>query len=210
MNSLKFIRLIVSGNLLAGFCLLPLASRVLAQTQAQSAPAKKGAPREVVAEEDLRKTMLESKKLSGPLLSSSLKTEPVPLTGPRPSTDNTLYARSIILYDGNEHTVVPLGSILCLPVEFQGCIVAQPTGKFTGWPKFLARNAAWLETHEVTLTMAKGDPAEAQKVLNSVKNGVKVLVSVYKGGPVSLLEPVSPAHTAPLATKPPAGNSSTR
>ncbi|RYD38256.1 MAG: hypothetical protein EOP86_01340 [Verrucomicrobiaceae bacterium] len=192
MKAFKFTR----PTALAG-CLFLLAPPGFSQDGAKSGVPGKGGGRDVVTEETLRKEVAKSQKLP-----EAMKSAALPLTAARPSTDNTVYARSIILFDGETHTLVPLGSILTLPAEYRDHIISRPAGDFTGWPAFLAKNTAWLAGHEVTLTMAKGDEKEARKVLKEIEHGTKVLVSLYKSCPISILEPAPPAKAASPQVKP--------
>ena len=187
MKTFRFTRLTASAA-----CLLLLPMLGFSQNQANLGVPKIGGTREVITEELLQKAVRENKKLS-----DGIKALALPLTAARPSLESTLYSRSIILFDGKMHTVVPLGSILALPVEYQRCIIPQPSGDFTYWPSFLAKNTSWLGGHEVTLTMTKGAQKEALKVYKEIQDQKKVLIALYQSCPISILEPVPPAKAPP-------------
>ena len=142
--------------------------------------------RDVVTEEELTKAAQASDTLSG-MMAKAVAQVPV---AARPSLENSLYKKSIILYDGEKHTVVPVGAILHLPPSYRNRVVPKPVGVFTFWPSFLERNASWLGAWEVPLRMAQGDPEAAKKVLAQTSLQSRVLVAVYRGGPISILEPV--------------------
>jgi hypothetical protein len=91
---------------------------------------------------------------------------------------------------------VPPGSILHLPSALQERVVGEPAGDFVLWPTFLKRNAAWLLAQEVPLEMARGDGRAAETVLKTLKTESRLVVAVYRGGAISILE------AAPAASKP--------
>ncbi|WP_009958472.1 hypothetical protein [Verrucomicrobium spinosum] len=145
--------------------------------------------RDVVTEEELKKVAKSGSTLSD-MLAKATTQAPV---AARPSMESSLYRKSVILYDGEHHTVVPVGSVLQLPAGYRNRVVEKPVGVFTFWPAFLERNAAWLGAWEVPLRMAEGDEAVAKKVLATTANDSRVLVAVYRGGPITILEPVPEA-----------------
>ena len=158
-------------------------------------PAQEKAPaREVISEERLRLNAA-----GVPNLKAQLATQTKPLTSKAPAVQSTLWSRSIILTDGDYFTLIPVGSILHLPPEHRAHIVAQPTGEFTFWPNFLKKNAAWLEAKEVSLEMSRGDEKAAKALFLSVARHPRALVAVYKGGPITVLEP---APEQEVRTKP--------
>lgn len=153
---------------------------------ASSPPANPTQTREVVTEEELKKLAQAENSLSS-MLAKATTQAPV---AARPSMESSLYRKSVILYDGTQHTVVPVGSVLQLPAGYRNRVVEKPVGTFTFWPAFLERNASWLGACEVPLSMAEGDPEVAKKVLASTARDSRVLVAVYRGGPITILEPV--------------------
>ncbi|WP_265595435.1 hypothetical protein [Verrucomicrobium sp. BvORR106] len=142
--------------------------------------------RDVVTEEELKKLAQPENTLSS-MLAKATTQAPV---AARPSMESSLYRKSVILYDGAQHTVVPIGSVLQLPAGYRNRVVEKPVGTFTFWPAFLERNAAWLGAWEVPLSMAEGNAEVAKKVLASTVKDSRVLVAVYRGGPITILEPV--------------------
>ena len=151
-------------------------------TRAQDPPAS--SMHDVITEEALLKQVESASKLDTTL---SARTRPVGEA--RPSSGNSLLTSSIILFDGEKFTLVPVGSILNLPAAHRQKIVEEPKGEFTFWPSFLERNASWLRAREVPLKMAKGDSKAAEAVLKETSKDTHVVVSVYKTGPISILEP---------------------
>lgn len=117
-----------------------------------------------------------------------VKKKAQPVVGARPKPDTSPYTNSIVLSDGEMYTLVPNGAILHLPVQLQQYVVEKPVGNFLLWPSFLDRNEAWLAAQEVPLDMAKGDAKAAARVMNALVDPGKVLVSVYRSNPISVLE----------------------
>lgn len=142
--------------------------------------------RDVVTEEELQKRAGASGTLKSQLQKA---VEHAPVKN-RPSSESSLYRKSIILFDGQMHTVVPVGSLLRLPPAYRNRVIQKPQGPFTFWPAFLKRNESWLGTWEVPLKMAQGDEALAKRVLLQTAKESRALVAVYRGGPISILQPV--------------------
>jgi hypothetical protein len=185
MNQMSSAKAALRGAIAVAALTVLSASNAVSQT-VQTTP-NKAAARDVISDEKLRQEFAGAVKINK-LMANKSK----PLDGNRPSIGNSLYARSIILFDGEKHTVVPVGSVLHLPDDLRGRVVSEATGDFTYWPNFLKRNAAWLAAKEVPLKMAKGDRESSRAVLNGVAREPRLLVAVYKGGPISILEPTTP------------------
>ncbi|TDU70899.1 hypothetical protein EI77_02017 [Prosthecobacter fusiformis] len=150
--------------------------------------------RETAKEENLQAEAAKTKPMAEQMAAMMR-----PLPEVRPELGNTLYKKSIILFDGQMHTLIPIGSILHLPAALRERIIAEPKGDFTYWPDFLKRNASWLAGKEVPLKMAEGDAKLAAAVLKETAKSNQLLVSVYRQCPISVLEP-TPApikRTAP-------------
>lgn len=172
---------------LLGFAatLLTLASAMAQSTASVRSPdPTAGAMHDVITEQALQKQVAGASKLDTAL---SARTSPVGEV--RPTSGNSLLSSSIVLFDGEKFTLVPVGSILRLPQSHRQKVIAEPKGEFTFWPAFLERNASWLTAREVPLKMAKGDAKAAEAVLRETSADRRVVVSVYKSGPISILEP---------------------
>ncbi|MDZ4288140.1 MAG: hypothetical protein U0984_09285 [Prosthecobacter sp.] len=139
--------------------------------------------RDVAANGNVRTEIAAAK----PML-QQLSTMAQPLGAVRPSTGNSLYTKSIILFDGETHTLIPIGAVLHLPENLRNRVITKPQGNFTYWPNFLKRNATWLGTKEVPLKMARGDTKLAEDVLRETSGSNRLLVSVYRECPISVLE----------------------
>ncbi len=150
-------------------------------------------PREAVNEAALRQQMAGARKMS-----DLLKERQLEAVDPsrRPQASTRLQDRSIILSDGQTFTLLPLGSILHLPAALRGRVVAKPAGNFLLWPAFLERHADWLIAQEVPLAMARGDAKIAAQVLAPLVAEKRLVVAVYRKGPISILEAAPPAAKA--------------
>lgn len=169
--------------LVPALCVAVSGSLALGQLTANGA-------RDVVTEEKLREQAEKA-----PRLKSLLQTTAKPALAP-PAIQSSLWSRSIILTDGEMFTLVPIGSILHVPPALQNRVAAAPVGKFTIWPHFLKRNEAWLGGTDVTLEMSRGDARAARTLLKSIAKDTRILVALYKGGPITILEP-APANSPP-------------
>lgn len=154
-----------------------------------------GTMHDVISEQALQKQVEGASKLDTAL---SARTSPVGEV--RPSSGNSLLSSSIVLFDGQMFTLVPVGSVLRLPQAHRNKVLEEPKGEFTFWPAFLERNASWLSAREVPLKMAKGDAKIAEAILRETSADRRVVVSVYKGGPITILEP-EPAETTKAAKR---------
>jgi hypothetical protein len=174
---------------LAGVCLLMLGSTAQAQTANGSLNWAKA--RDVTTEKQLQTQVSASRPVLDQLASMKLPGNDAPAT-----SGNSLYTKSIILYDGEMFTLVPVGSVLHLPAELRNRVIAAPRGDFTLWPNFLKRNSKWLAGKEVPLKMAKGDSRLAEVVLKEVAGSRQVLISLYRQCPISVLEAPQPSSKA--------------
>ena len=177
---------------LAFLVLLVGAATLAAQTAAPPV-MQRPLPREVVDEAALQQQMKGARKL-GELLQER-KVAPVD-PARRPQASTRLQDRSIILSDGESFTLLPHGSILHLPEALRTRVVAKPAGRFLLWPAFLDRHADWLAAQEVPLAMARGDARSAAAVLGPLAREKRLVVAVYRKGPISILEAAPPAAKA--------------
>lgn len=152
-------------------------------------PVENGA-RDVVTEKKLREQVEAVRPLKSQLQASA---KPVVAA---PSIQSSLWTRSIILTDGEMFTLVPIGSILHMPPSLQNRVATAPVGKFTLWPHFQKRNAAWLGGTDVTLEMSRGDARAARTLLKSIAKDTRILVALYKGGPITILEAAPAGSTS--------------
>lgn len=169
---------VVAAGLLAG------ATSVLSQTPATKPGTPPTVAREVTSEKALREKMRASKRMS------DYKGAFEPTAEVKPDLTPSLYKRSIILFDGDVHTVVPIGAVLRLPPTYRSRVIDKPKGDFLFWPAFLEKNKNWVGGWEVPLAMAKGDATLAQNVMKQTAQDTRVLVAVYKSCPITVLEAV--------------------
>ncbi len=157
-------------------------------TQASAAAQPGLPPRRLATRDAISEQALKQQVAAAATMDSQMKTKALPLKNVRASMQNSFLTNSLILCDGQMYTVVPVGSILNLPPTHRNKVVRQPQGEFTFWPDFLQRNSAWLAAKEVPLRMAKGDAKAGEAIMRAVSTQSKVIVSVYKGGPITILE----------------------
>lgn len=141
--------------------------------------------RDPIREAEVRKIVANTAGMDAQM---AAKTMPMPEV--RPKVESSLLSSSIVLSDGQMFTLVPVGSVLHLPASYRSRVLEKPEGVFTFWPAFLKANSSWLTAREVPLKMAKGDAKAGEAIMRAVSMEPKVVVSVYKGGPISILEPV--------------------
>ena len=158
--------------------------------------ARTGPARDATSEEALRKEVQGSARFDA-LMAAKAR----PLGETRPSIESSLWEHSLILFDGEKFTIVPEGSILHLPEAHLSKVIAKPGGDFLYWPNFLKRNATWLAAKEVPLAMSRGDAKLAQAVLKEVSTDKRVLVAVFKGGPIMILEPETASDGVDTTTR---------
>lgn len=145
--------------------------------------------RDVMSEDELKR-----QAGAAPSLKTQLTAKAKPLTTKAPAIQSSLWARSIILGDGEKYTLIPVGSILHLPEALRSRVLSKPQGEFTFWPNFLKRNEAWLGAREVSLTTSRGNAQEANVLLKNISRDPRLLVATYKGGPITILEAAPPNH----------------
>lgn len=113
--------------------------------------------------------------------------EPTPTVKVPPRGD--LYASSVILTDGADHTLLPNNSLLHVSEKYQHRVVEKPVGKLILWPDFLRRNRTWIITSEVTLAHATGEQPIPKARIEGLRKLNRVVVGVLRTHPISVLEP---------------------
>lgn len=108
-----------------------------------------------------------------------------PLMPPR----NDLYANSVLLSDGVNHTLLPNHSLIFVPDALKDHVVEKPKGELILWPDFLQRHRAWLLPQEVTLDTALGKKPLTPDFLKSIQLSRSIVVGVLRGSPISVLAP---------------------
>lgn len=116
-----------------------------------------------------------------------------PTDAPKMPPRNDLYANSVILSDGVNHTLLPLQCLMHVPEIQAGRVVEEPVGKLILWPEFLKHHRSWLRSQEITLEVARGDIALSPEKREVLKLGNAIVVAVYRDNPISMLPPKEPA-----------------
>lgn len=177
----------------AGQCLSRVVTALVVMASGLAAAQERPA---VAAYDVITEDSLRQKVAATPSLKSQLEAQAKPVVGRPPAVESSLWATSIIISDGEKYTLVPVGSILHLPASLRAHVVAKPQGDFTFWPNFLKRNSSWLAGHEVSLGMSRGNAREAKELFKSIATDPRLLVAVYKGGPITILEPAEESSAA--------------
>ena len=147
---------------------------------------RQGAARDSITDEELAAIKSKHKIKYNEIF----KPTRVPLTPPR----KDLYATSLILSDGVNHTLLPQRAVVFLPEKYQRRVVEEAVGKLILWPEFQKLNANWIRILEVSLPIAKGDKPIADAVRKQIESGFHVVVSVYRNSPISLMPLKEPAE----------------
>jgi len=111
-------------------------------------------------------------------------------TGKKPMVKvkhTTLYKNSHILVYRDKHTIIPKNSIIVLPERLKSRVLSEPDGEFILWPEFKIANRDWIWTFEVSLDQAKGLAPLPEDRVKDLSKLNRVVVSLYKGNPVSIL-----------------------
>lgn len=154
-----------------------------ASSTSSEGTARKGPTHDVIDEATLQGLAQAAQQR---LASLGQKTRPA--TTP-PSTQSSLLTSSILLSDGEYFTILPVGCVLHLPGALRPRVIPKPKGDVLFWPDFLKRNSSWVTAKEVTLPMAQGDTKAAKSILKQVETETRVVIAVYSGCPITVLEP---------------------
>ena len=100
--------------------------------------------------------------------------------------DQSIIKQSVILQDGTHWTLVPKGAVIYLPEAMKSRVDGKPDGTLLAWTDFLARNQAWITTHDISFDQATGNkPLQAAQVAFWPKQN-KVVIAVHQRGPISV------------------------
>lgn len=140
---------------------------------------RKPASRDRVSDDELAAIRSEHEIRYGRGFTPTLKPEE------RPKGD--YYANSVILSDGQFHTVLPPSSLIRVPDAFADRVLKQPSGALLLWPDFLRRNRRWILPIEVNLSIAKGEDPIPEKQRKQIETGKMLVVGVFHSHPISVL-----------------------
>lgn len=99
------------------------------------------------------------------------------------------YDKAIILVKDGNHTVVPSGAVLNVPEKLLAMVSKKAVGALIGWPDFLKRYPRLVTTKDVSWSTVKGEDPITKKEKKLFEVGNKIVVAVFKGSPVTVLEP---------------------
>ncbi len=110
----------------------------------------------------------------------------------------SIIARSEILHDGQHWTLVPKGAVLFVPKRKSENVGSRPIGTLLSWQEFLAKNPAWISTHETTFDQASGEVPFSEEKVEFWKTQECVIVAVHQGGrSQSPADPPLPSYNQP-------------
>ncbi len=100
--------------------------------------------------------------------------------------EQSIVKQSVILHDGNNWTLVPIGAVIFLPEAMKSRVNVRPVGTLLPFIEFLGKNPSWITTNEVSFEQAAGvDPLPAARVAFWATQE-KVVIAVHQGGPISV------------------------
>ncbi|WP_411827255.1 hypothetical protein [Luteolibacter sp. AS25] len=98
----------------------------------------------------------------------------------------SIIAHSEILHDGTHWTLVPKGAVLHIPERQAANVGNRPVGTLLQWRDFLAKNVAWISTHETSFSEASGERSIPEAQTEYWKKQDRVIIAVHQGGPISV------------------------
>ena len=98
-----------------------------------------------------------------------------------------IYEDSVILQQGNSHTVLPRNSIVYLPESLKQKVVNRPNGAFVSWPQFYLKNRNWIFTHGISLNQAQGTTPLKDGVMQQFKRINRLVIAIHQNNPISIL-----------------------
>ena len=105
--------------------------------------------------------------------------------------EQSIIKESVILNDGTNWTLVPVGAVVLLPEAMKTRVNTRPVGKLLPWLEFLSKNISWITTTELNLKQAAGiDPLSAERMAFWATQD-KVVIAVHQNGPISMRPPAT-------------------
>eukprot|EP00903_Cladosiphon_okamuranus_P004204 g4202.t1 len=93
----------------------------------------------------------------------------------------SIIAHSEILHDGTHWTLVPKGAVLHIPERQAANVGTRPVGTLLQWRDFLAKNVAWISTHETSFSEASGERPIPEAQTEYWKKQDRVVIAVHQG-----------------------------
>ena len=129
---------------------------------------------------------IAKKRAAGPKV-SGLRVTPVDPEGvSKTQTPNDFLKRSTILSYRGSWTIVPKNAVMHIPASLQDRIVDKPEGTLIPWSEFCLKNRGWLHLQKVRMSDARGDTTLGDGAYQAHQTLGRVVVAVYKGGPISM------------------------
>lgn len=166
-----------------------LSSFPLVSVLGQESKGGAGKMRDRITDEQLKEARKE-------VPSTLDKVKAKPIDPPPAGVKRDVYQISDILVDGGFHTVVPRGAVLSVPESLADRLASSPAGKFQFWPDFYARNKNWIKLQEVDVEVARGKMPLPESVIKMMSTEPKLVLAVFKGNPITVLEAAAPEAAA--------------
>lgn len=109
--------------------------------------------------------------------------KPIP---PKPSPYGLL-EMSTAIQSGSDFMLVPKGSVIWCPKQYEAKIVQHPAGKFLGWTAFMTANRNWITTMEVTKDQAIGKAPLAPETVDHHHKANLLVIATLNGSPITLI-----------------------
>lgn len=178
------------GCALALFCFSPLASLSGQEVKGDAKPVTAGPSNAGKMRDRITDEQLKEARKTVPSTLDKAKAKPV--DPPTAAVKRDVYQISDVLVDGGFHTVVPRGAVLSVPESLADRLASGPAGKFQFWPDFYARNKNWIKLQEVDVEVARGKMPIPENVIKMMETEPKMVLAVYKGNPITVLEAAAP------------------
>ncbi|MBC8128540.1 MAG: hypothetical protein H8M99_15480 [Gloeobacteraceae cyanobacterium ES-bin-144] len=111
--------------------------------------------------------------------------------------NQSIVKQSTILHDGQNWTLVPIGSVVFIPEALKSRVNVKPLGTLLSWTDFLTKNRSWITTNEVSFDQAAGNEAIPSERSAFWAKQDKIVVAVHQFGPIS----VRISEPTPILTK---------
>ena len=139
---------------------------------------------EPTVQESVTASQIAAKQRGGSL---TVLSQEAPDIAPVPRADSqSIISQSEILHDGEHWTLVPNGAVLHIPEQHAAKIGKRPVGILLQWSEFLAKNPAWIRTHETSFDQASGEKEFPVTETAHWSKQDRVVIAVHQGGPISV------------------------
>ena len=100
--------------------------------------------------------------------------------------EHGLTSRSSIISSLQDWTLIPKGAVLHVPPLYQKRVDGTRNGNLIAWPEFYRKNRNWIREVPITIQQASGENPLTAEFLQRSKSSGQILVTVCRGGPISV------------------------